>query len=40
MAISIQAIEFDGLEAIEILTSKARMIIITALGPRIARLIP
>ncbi|MBW8889702.1 MAG: hypothetical protein JF616_18245 [Fibrobacteres bacterium] len=36
MSLSIQAIEFDGLEAIEILTSKARMIIVTALGPRIA----
>jgi hypothetical protein len=36
MALSIQATEFDGLEAIEILTSKARLIIVTALGPRIA----
>lgn len=36
MAINIKAIEFDGLEAVEILTSKARMIIVTSLGPRIA----
>ena len=36
MAISIQEIEFDGLGAIEILSSKVRMIIITSLGPRIA----
>ncbi len=36
MATSIKAIEFDGLGAIEILTSKARMILVTSMGPRIA----
>lgn len=36
MALSIKETEFDGLDAIEILTSKARMIIVTASGPRIA----
>ena len=36
MAISIKQTEFDGLGAIEILTSKARMILVTDIGPRIA----
>jgi hypothetical protein len=36
MAISIKKTGFDGLDAIEIATSKARMIIVTSLGPRIA----
>ena len=36
MAITIKETEFDGLKGVEILTSKARMIIITEMGPRIA----
>ncbi len=36
MAISIKETEFDGLAAVEILTSKARMVVITSMGPRIA----
>jgi hypothetical protein len=36
MTISIKKTEFDGLEALEILTSKAKLVAITAMGPRIA----
>jgi hypothetical protein len=36
MALSIHKIEFDGFEAVEILTSKARLVAITSMGPRIA----
>ena len=34
--LSIKEIQFDGLAAVEILTSKARLVAITAMGPRIA----
>jgi hypothetical protein len=36
MAVSIRKTEFDGMEAVEILTSKARLIAVTSMGPRIA----
>jgi hypothetical protein len=36
MAVSIAKTEFDGLEAVEISTSKARLVAVTAMGPRIA----
>ncbi|HLP39923.1 MAG TPA: hypothetical protein VK465_00320 [Fibrobacteria bacterium] len=34
--ISIREIEFDGLAAVEVLTSKARLVAVTGMGPRIA----
>ncbi|GEM_PF-535606 len=36
MALSIRKTEFDGMEAVEILTSKARLVAVTSMGPRIA----
>jgi hypothetical protein len=36
MGTHIRKTEFDGLEAVEILTSKARLVVVTAMGPRIA----
>ncbi|MEO6094431.1 MAG: hypothetical protein ABIW76_01710 [Fibrobacteria bacterium] len=36
MAISIRKTEFDGMEAVEVLTPKARLIVVTSMGPRIA----
>jgi hypothetical protein len=36
MALKIAKTEFDGLEAVEITTSKARLIAVTSMGPRIA----
>jgi hypothetical protein len=36
MAISISKTEFDGMDAVEVLTSKARLIVVTSMGPRIA----
>ncbi|MDB5105277.1 MAG: hypothetical protein JWP91_2966 [Fibrobacteres bacterium] len=36
MAVSIRRMEFDGMDAVEILTSKARLIVVTSMGPRIA----
>jgi hypothetical protein len=36
MAISIRKTEFDGMDAVEVLTSKARLIVVASMGPRIA----
>jgi hypothetical protein len=36
MAISIRKTQFDGLDAVELLTAKAKMIVVTGMGPRIA----
>jgi len=36
MTVSIKKTEFDGMEAVEILTPKARLVAVTSMGPRIA----
>ncbi len=40
MAVQIKKIQFDGLEAVEIVTSKVRLIAVTSMGPRIAHFGP
>ncbi len=36
MSVNIKKVEFNGLEAMEMTTSKARLVVITSMGPRIA----